>query len=130
MILTIPGHCYSLKTSRTIFRNKATGRMFPGKRKKLENYERQAVLFLRQAWGRRPPLAGTVLVSMVIYYSGPEPDAFGPAETVFDCLQKAEVVENDRQLVPSGTPAIARVHVCRAMERVEITLDCRAEFRK
>lgn len=121
MKLTIAGHCYSKKNSRPIFRT-GSGRPFLGKSSQLRRYERGANILLRSAWGPRPPLQGRIEVKLTFYYAGREPDALGPAETVFDALQAAGIVTDDVQLVPSGLPAIARVHVGRAEERVEIEL--------
>lgn len=122
MNIVIPGHCYSLKTSRTIFRS-PRGRLFPGKSTKLKTYQEKAEFLMRLAWGKKTTLTDEFVgVTLRFYYSGPTPDALGPAETIFDCLQNAGVVENDRQLTPAGYPAILRFRVPKKQERVEIEI--------
>jgi len=143
--MTIPGHCYPLKTHRPIqplrtggkgsrwmfqFKSKAglkwAGcRPSLGKTDKLRDYQERAVYEIMRQWaapggGRMAPLEGKVGITITIYYSGQQPDAFGPSETIFDILQDAKVVRDDVQLVPCGTPAISRVHCKKAVEHVEI----------
>jgi hypothetical protein len=128
--LSIPGHCYPLKTHRPIrvVRSRQTGRLIPivGKSSALRAYEKRATLLLKQQWAGRPPLEGRVPIRLHVMFAGPEPDALGPAETVFDLLQAAGVVGNDRQLVPCGCAdhlaAVVRTRVPRKDEGVEITL--------
>lgn len=120
MRLVITGHCYSLKNHRPIFKGKG-GCSFLGKSKALREYEERALVELLAQWRPRPPLRGPVRVSLRYYYRGKKPDALGFAETVFDALQEAAVVDDDVQLVPWGVPAIARIHAAsEEEERVEI----------
>jgi Holliday junction resolvase RusA-like endonuclease len=124
MKLIIHGHCLSKKNHRPIFRN-PNGKPFLGKSKKLKIYERQAEAQLRaqrRLHGIQDPLQGDVACRLVVYYSGRRPDAFGPAETIYDLLEAAGVVEDDGQLVPWGEPAIELVHTVRLQERVEVFL--------
>ncbi|KAF0156254.1 MAG: hypothetical protein FD189_1059 [Elusimicrobia bacterium] len=122
MRLVILGHCPSKKNSRDIFRNRRTGRMFPGKSDALRTYEEKAALLFRQAWGARLPLVGDVKIRAVYHYAGKRPDALGFMETIFDAIQAAGIVADDVQLVPSGMPAIRRIHCVKAQERVEVEL--------
>ncbi len=122
MKITIRGHCYSLKNHRPIFNAGKGGRPFLGKSATLRTYQRAATESLRAAWSPRPPIEGKVQVALVYYYAGKEPDALGFAETIFDCLQAAGIVTDDAQLVPSGCPAISRIHVGTAEQRVEVEL--------
>lgn len=120
----IPGHCYSLKNHRPIHR--AGGRPFLGKSPALRAYQEKAALILRAAWAGRAPLQGEVKIRMSVHYAGPRPDALGPAETIFDCLQAAGVVQDDVQLVPVE---ITRVHCSRDQESVTVVLECPTERR-
>ena len=125
MRFTIHGHCPSKKNHRPIYRTGGTGKPFLGKSDMLRRYEQQARVQLMiqcRANGLRSPLSGDVRCRLVVYYAGPRPDAFGPAETIYDLLEEGQIVENDRQLIPWGEPAVERVHVSRARERVEVYL--------
>ena len=139
--LTIEGRCYSKKNSRDIHTitegggrpilgmengrlvtKKPKTRSYPGKGEKLKNYEAHATAQARLQWDG-PPLEGPVRITLRIFFSGPTPDAFGPSETVFDVLEAAGVVKNDRQFVVWGMPAIDPIRVTPGTERVEIDLE-------
>ena len=124
MILTIPGHCYSKKNHRPIRRNRRTGKRFLGKSDELTGYESLAVVLVRAQWSPRPPIETEVRVALRVWWWRAHPDALGPAETVYDILEHAGVVRNDRLIVPWGTPAIERIKVSSpAEERVEVELE-------
>ena len=119
-ILTVKGHCYSKKNHRPIFRAGRRGRPFLGKTNTLKQYENVALLQIKAQWGSWPALSSWVEVVLVIRFAGPTPDAFGPSETIFDCLQAAGVVKNDSLLCPQ---AVIRERVKKGQEEVEIRLD-------
>ena len=162
--LSIQGHCPPKKTSMPIWRERnsdSTTGDFPqgravsakefragvehkqgkpsiGKRTVVSDYETSAVIQLRAQW-KGKPIDHDVLCSLCVYYYarkglGRRPDAFGPAETVYDVLEAAGVVTNDVHIVPGGTIGVAdfstlihraidRIPVRdRKEERVEITL--------
>lgn len=122
VLLVVRGHCYSKKNSRPIF--KRGSRLFPGKSEQLERYERTAAVDLRRQWGIRRTLKGSAFVRLTYYYRGQTPDALGFAETIFDAIEAAGIVEDDVQLVPVGSPAISRIHaVHKDGERVEIEIE-------
>jgi hypothetical protein len=108
MILTIPGHCYSLKNHRPIMRRGRRGKPFLGKSIALKRYQARAVAALKDAWEPFETITAPVGISIELHYCGQAPDALGPAETIFDCLQLAGVVEDDVLLHPL---AIRRTHV-------------------
>lgn len=114
---TVAGHCYSLKNHRPIYR--AGGRAFIGKSKALAQYQRRAALELMHQHAQAP-IDRLVFAGVKIYYAGPEPDALGPTETIFDCMQAGGVVVDDRLIVPRG---IVRIRVPRAEERFEVYLE-------
>ena len=124
---TIPGHVYSLKNHRPIFINRRTGKRFTGKSKQLAEYQAHAVRALTwQAKCNGFPigLAERVLCRIDVLYRGKEPDAFGPAETLYDAIQQAGLVIDDVFLVPWGKPAVSRTHVTsRSEEKAIITLE-------
>ncbi len=136
--LTITGHCYSLKTSQEIHRRGGRmvntikdgklarkmkgGRPSIGKRKNLKKYMETAILELKARWSPRETIKTQALIEMVVFFAGPEPDSWGPAETVSDLLEAAGVIENDRLLTPAGSPAIKRIRVPKCDERVELKL--------
>ena len=125
MRFTIHGHCPSKKNHRPIHKAGGSGKPFVGKSPALRRYEQQArvqLILQCRAHGLRAPMTGPVRCRLIVYYSGPRPDALGPAETIYDLLEAAQVVENDRQLVPWGEPAVELVHVSRAREMVEVYL--------
>lgn len=122
--LTVHGRAISKKNSRdTKARTGKRGQtlLFPGKSDRLKLFEKNATAMLQAQWDDET-ITDYVGIAMTVFYSGPEPDAFGPAETIFDCLEYARVVKNDRLLVPWGEPAIQRVRVEAGTERTEITL--------
>jgi Holliday junction resolvase RusA-like endonuclease len=108
--LRLSGHVVSKKNSREIHRAGRGGKPFIGKSAGLRAYEASAEYELRRQWNF-PTLTGPVKVQLIVGWWRNHPDALGPAETLYDALEHAEVVNNDRQLVPWGEPAIARVHV-------------------
>ncbi|MFA4944910.1 MAG: hypothetical protein WC789_09450 [Lentisphaeria bacterium] len=125
--LHIPGHCYSKKNHREIHSNRRTGRRFLGKSDRLSAYEEYAVFEIRRQWRGRPTLMGPVRVALKVWWYRAHPDALGPAETVYDVLEHAGVVKNDRQLIPWGTPAVERIKVSSPEdERVEVTVEAEA----
>lgn len=108
--LQLSGHVVSKKNHREIQRAGRGGRPFIGKSAQLRSYEAAAEYELRSQW-KFATLTGPVKVQLVVYWYRAHPDALGPAETLYDALEHAEIVKNDRQLVPAGDPAIARVKV-------------------
>ena len=62
-------------------------------------FEPVAVALLMKAWGGRPALTGPVLVEAVFYRETNVGDLVGYMQALADCLEKAKVVENDRQIV-------------------------------
>lgn len=58
-------------------------------------FERQAIMQLKAAYGRRAPLKGELVAEVTIFYPDQRRDL--DASLVLDCLQKAGVVVNDRQ---------------------------------
>jgi nucleotide-binding universal stress UspA family protein len=77
--------------------------------------EDRLCLFFRNGW-RRPAITTTAWVSMTVYYHVNQPDDVGVAETVYDALQRAGVVENDRLLRLAGSPAVVLIKVARKAE--------------
>jgi hypothetical protein len=85
-------------------------------------YENKAILLLRSQWSG-PPLAERVRICIDVDFYKNEPDDVGVAETIYDALQAAGVVVNDRLLCLAGDPAIGRHKVPRrADEGVNIAL--------
>lgn len=123
--LKIPGHCPSKKNHyRVVPCRKApfTGAFRLVKDDMVTTYEKKAILLLRSQWSG-PPLAELTDIDIKVDFYGNEPDDVGVAETIYDALQAAGVVANDRLLRLCGNPAIGRHKVPRrAEEGVEITL--------
>lgn len=125
--LRIEGKCPSKKNSRDVKlgrKSKKTGKrtLYPAKKPAVKLYEKHAPIQLRAQWGDRAPLKGLVGIQAHYFFSGNEPDILGFLETVFDVLEYAGIVENDRQLVPYGQPAATRTHVKTGEEHVLIDL--------
>lgn len=59
-------------------------------------YESACIIQLRIQKGRREALRGPVGVEVTIWYSSRRPDL--DPSIIFDCMQKAGVLENDRQI--------------------------------
>jgi Holliday junction resolvase RusA-like endonuclease len=120
---TIPGHCYSLKNSRQIEGRrkdrKRKGKFILGKTKRLSTYMDKAVLLFRSGHEGKP-WRGPVGIKIEVFYRGPRPDELGPAETLFDCLERAGVVQSDGQLHLYGDPAIKRIHAKPGEARVRV----------
>lgn len=103
------------KNSRTIFRNRTTGRLFPGKDKRLKDAENFLVSELRHraiTSGLQQPLTGRLRALLWFYFpknvfytaKGVESKRLGDCTNLSqiyeDALQSAGVIKNDSQLAP------------------------------
>ncbi len=99
---TVPGRVVVKKNSRPIWRL-PNGRSKLGKSKRLQAYEEQAIARLRAAWAGKAPLTGQLWVECHAYQHDArwEPDLLGWQETLWDCLQAAGVIANDKLIESS-----------------------------
>ena len=113
--ITLPGRVIPKKNHRPTFVNQKTGRKFPGKSGNLQAYEDMAIIRLRTAWRGRQPIQGQLWVECHHYQKDArwEPDLLGWQETLWDCLQAAGVIKNDRQIESSDK---SRKHLRRGGE--------------
>src|SRR5882672_1327856 len=88
---TILGACQSKANSR---RAVAGGRFI--KSQAALEFERDALIQIRHALKNRNPIGGDVGIEVTIWYRSKRSDL--SPELVFDCLQKAGVLFNDRQI--------------------------------
>ena len=101
------------KNNRNIFVNKKTGRMFPGKSKKLVSAENWLTMCFKSQlakWGLSLPIQVPVKAQFVFYYPEDEfytkqgtisrklPDLSNLYQLPEDCLQAAGVIQNDWQI--------------------------------
>ena len=94
LTFTIRGHLVSLKNSRNVVKNKKTGQLFPVKNAKIVQFEQD---FLHQCPKYRGPLfTGDVGVIVHAYYPSRRQDL--DCALIYDLLQKAGIVKNDRQV--------------------------------
>lgn len=123
--LRIPGHCPSKKNHYRVVpcrKFPVTGAYRLAKDDAVTTYEKKAILLLRSQWSG-PPLAELTDIGIAVDFYRNEPDDVGVAETIYDALQAAGVVANDRLLRLCGNPAIRRHKVPRrADEGVAIAL--------
>lgn len=92
---TILGQVYSKANARK-FAKMSDGRIISIKSDAARAYEQSAVMQLKSIFGRRQPLKGELAIEATIYYPTQRQDL--DASLVFDVLQKAGVIGNDRQL--------------------------------
>jgi Holliday junction resolvase RusA-like endonuclease len=100
------------KNGRSIFKNKATGQMFPGKSAKLVKAENHLVKEFREAWWKhgpedRKPIDYPINVMFLFYFNEAEfytkkqimskhiADLSNLYQLPEDCLQKAKIIDND-----------------------------------
>lgn len=88
---TILGACQSKANSR---RAVAGGRFI--KSQAALEFERDALIQIKHAFKGRNPIGGDVGIEVTIWYRSKRSDL--SPELVFDCLQKAGVLFNDRQI--------------------------------
>jgi Holliday junction resolvase RusA-like endonuclease len=103
------------KNGRSIFMNKATGRMFPGKSNKLVQAENHLVKEFREAWWRhgpedRKPIDYPINIMFLFYFNEKEfytkkglmskhiADLSNLYQLPEDCLQKAKIIDNDHYI--------------------------------
>jgi Holliday junction resolvase RusA-like endonuclease len=105
------------KNHRPFFKNKSTGRMFLGKDQRLVNAENQLIRKLREAWFGRQAFHGgpsrisePVAVEFLFYFpkdvyftkKGVKSKLLADLSNLYqlpeDCLQKAGILENDRDI--------------------------------
>ena len=117
--LTILGHLPSMKNGRAIFRNRMTGKPFSAKSNEARAYAGSFVLQVpaeckRLALGsEKTPLRAIVSV----WYRSNRSDL--DTALVYDCLQAAGVISNDRYVLEHHEFK----HIDRRNPRVEITLE-------
>lgn len=91
---TIRGQVYSKANSRKLVHH--YGKPMFIKSDGARAFESSAILQLQAMFRRRKPLTGDLVIECTIYYPNKRQDL--DASLVFDVLQKAGVIENDRQL--------------------------------
>lgn len=111
----IPRRPLSKKNHRPIFRNARTGRSFLGKSPELRAYEAHCISHLSLTWRRRGALTCRLWVESHAYFENRvgEPDLLGWQETLWDCLEAAGVIANDKQVESSDG---SRKHLRRGVE--------------
>jgi hypothetical protein len=124
----VPGHCPSKKNKYRVAMRDGRGRLL--RRPKFYRgaadraFDDRATLFFRKEWGGKPPLGRRTHICIELFYYKNEPDDVGVAESVYDALQRAGVVADDRLLELFGCPAVSRNRVIDPKyERVEVRLD-------
>lgn len=91
---TIKGQVYSKANSRKLVHH--GGKPMFIKSDGARAFETSAILQLQALYRRRKPLSGDLVIECTIYYPNQRQDL--DASLVFDVLQKAGVIVNDRQL--------------------------------
>lgn len=91
---TIRGQLVSLKNSRNVVKNKKTGQLFPAKNAKILQFEND--FFIQCPQYREPHFSGDVGVIVYAHYPSRRQDL--DCALIYDLLQKALIVKNDRQV--------------------------------
>jgi len=101
MKITLPGSIRSKKNSKipTIIGGKEKPRraiILPSNAYK--KWEKEALPEIKAQYPHTEPIISDVHVKAVAYIRGVLPDLSGMTESVGDCLEKAEVIANDKQI--------------------------------
>ena len=95
------------KNNRDIFKNKRTGRVFPGKSNELRNMEAQLFFEIKRKWHGGAPIKKYINAKFTFVFTEEKfytkksvinkalPDMSNLYQIVEDCLQKAGVIYND-----------------------------------
>jgi len=106
------GHPVILKNNKRLHLNRRTGKMFITSSESVKDYEKHAVLQLRVQHRGRSALTGPLNLCMTFFgawsTTGRLPDMSNLYQAPEDLLQKAGVIEDDRQVVShNGSQRVA-----------------------
>ncbi len=117
--ITLPGRPITKKNSQEMFRNAKTGKMFPVQSKQYREYEKTCLFALR-----RVPDQFFGPVTMKALYWMPnrvgEPDLLGLLQATSDILERAKIIDNDKNIISFDGSRIVGIDAVRP--RVEIEL--------
>lgn len=99
----IPIPIQSKKNSRPIYTNAKTGKPFLGKSKKFKDFEKELLFFLtagKNTQGIRQPITTPVALEITMQFKSIRRiDLDNALAALFDGLQQAKIIANDRQIV-------------------------------
>ncbi len=117
--IILPGRPYTKKNSQQIYRNKYTGKPRIAQSEQYQEYEERCLWYLKQYKERfEEPVEVTVLYWMPDKRSWP--DLLGLEQATADILQKAGIIDNDRNIVSWDGSRIVGVDKKRPRAEVEI----------
>lgn len=118
----IKGQVIPLKSHRPIYINKATGRPFLGKDKRLRDYEKSAKAQLKEQY-KGELMKGPVRAGFLFWVKdNRKRDLINLMETIQDVLQGI-VIENDSQIKGYNWAFIAGVHKDNPLADIDIVRD-------
>ena len=120
-VLTLPGRPITKKNSQRILTNHKTGKPFVDQSEAYKRYEEECLWRLLSF--RAPRYSGKLM--MTARYWMPDrrswPDLFGLLQSTADILQKAKIIENDRDIVRLDGSEIVGVDKENPRVEIEIT---------
>ena len=124
---TVPGRPMTKKNSQQIWRNKTTGKPFVVQSEQYQTYETACLWVLKKYRG--PKFTGPVHLQARYWMPDRKswPDLPGLYQATADILEKAGIIDNDRNIVCMDGSRI--VGVDKENPRVEIMVEsCKTEF--